>query len=112
MGNVCVETQIMVDFLLYLGSGKLLLYLSRKFPPIRRLMTSRELLRQLYSCDLCYGFWVYLALTPFFDVDAKQIKNKILRWILTSCFATFLAHLVSIGWEQKFGIVVIEDANG
>ena len=99
----------MIDFLLYLGSGKLLLCLLKKFPPIQQLMSKREFLRELYSCDLCYGFWVYLALSPFFDINVKQIKNRLLRLILTACFTTFLAHLVSIGWNEKFGILVIED---
>ena len=75
-------------------------------------MRKGKLLQELYSCDLCSGFWVWLFLVPFFDVDVKQIKNKILRWVIIACFTTFLAHLVSIGWEEKFGIVVIEDANG
>ena len=99
----------MIDFLVYLGSGKILLYLSKKFPPIQQFMSKGEFLRELYSCDLCYGFWVYLALSPFFDIDVKQIKNRLLRLILTACFTTFLAHLVSIGWNEKFGILVIED---
>jgi len=98
----------MIDFLLYLGSGRLLLYLSKKFPPIKHLMARGETLQELYSCDLCYGFWVYLFLAPFFN-DVKQIKNKYIGWVLTACFTTFLAHLVSIGWEERFGTLVIDD---
>jgi hypothetical protein len=100
----------MIDFILYLGSGKLLLFLSKKFPPIQAVMSKREFLRELYACDLCYGFWVYLFLAPLFDLDVKQIKNKLLRWVITACFTTFLSHIASIGYGEEYGTLVIEDA--
>jgi len=100
----------MIDFLIYLGSGKLLLFFARKFPPIQKVCQSGELLSQLYNCDLCLGFWVYLVLAPFLNVDVKQIKNKILRWVITACFTSLLSVLVSQGWQEEFGMLVIENA--
>lgn len=99
----------MIDVLLFLGSGKILLFFMRKFPPIRAVMSKWELSQKLFDCDLCLGFWVFLFLSPWFDIDVKQINNKVLRWIVTACLSSFLSYLISVGWEQEYGTVVIED---
>jgi len=98
----------MIDFLIYLGSGKLLLFFAKKFPPIRHFMKSRELLSELYDCDLCFGFWFYLLLVPFSGVEIN-IKNKILKWIILACFSTYVAQTMSVGHEELFGKMVIMD---
>jgi hypothetical protein len=99
----------MIDFLVYLGSGKLLLFFARKFPPIQRLTYNRELLSELYNCDLCSGFWLYLVLAPFFKIN-MNIENKILRWIVTACLSSLMMVLIKTGWEDLFGTLVIENA--
>jgi len=101
----------MIDFLIYLGSGKLLLFFIKKFPPIHDIMSKRELLKQLYECNLCFGFWVYLFLAPFINVDIDKINNKILKWIILACLSTYIAHTMSIGHDELFGKMVIWDAS-
>ena len=102
----------MISFLTYVGSGKILIYLMRKFPPIQRVMNSRELSQQLFSCDLCLGFWVFLFLAPFVNVDIESIKNKFLKWLVIASLSTWLSYLFGIGFDEIHGkTVIIENAN-
>ena len=101
----------MIEFLLYLGSGKLLLVFIKKFPPTRLIMSKWKFLDELYNCNMCFGFWVYLFLAPFFKLDINMIiKNEILGWIILACLSTYLAHVITLGHEEQFGKLVIEDA--
>lgn len=99
----------MLNTISFLGYGKLIQVFAKRFPPIQELASKRELLGKLYSCDLCNGFWVYLVLAPFFQMN-MQIKNKLLRWVITACMSSLLTYLISIGYEDAFGKLVIEDA--
>ena len=100
----------MIDFLVYLGSGKLLLFFLKKFPPIQTLSGKSELLSELYDCDLCFGFWVNLFLAPFFRINIDEIENRILGWLMFACLSTLMSHLMSTGYSEIFGNVVIIDA--
>jgi len=92
----------MIDFLVYLGSGKLLLFLVKKFPPAQKFMSKGELLPQLYNCDLCFGFWVYLFLAFFIDVKVDQVKNPLVRRLLVAAISTLLAQCSSVGYSELF----------
>jgi len=61
--------------------------------------------QELLNCDFCLGFWVYSFLAMAFDLrltERRQVRMYPLIGLLTS----FIMHLVSIGWKEKF------DANG
>jgi hypothetical protein len=74
-------------------------------------MSKDELLQELYSCNLCLGFWVYLALSLVSkDINVENIKNKYIGKFVVSAFTTFIMHLISTGWEETFGTVYIDDA--
>ena len=99
----------MIDFLVYALSGKLLLFLSKRFPPVKTILYKKEFFAELYDCNLCYGFWVYLFLSFFFkNINVEQIKNKYVGQIVVAGFTTFIIHLISIGWDEIFGKVVID----
>jgi hypothetical protein len=98
----------MIDFLVYALSGKLLIWLTRKFPPIRSLFQKWEFSRELFDCDLCLGFWVFLGLSVFFNINVEQIENKLVGNIMLSGFTTFVMYLLSIGWQEVFGEYVID----
>ena len=101
----------MIQFLVYLGSGKLLLFLAKKFPPIQWVANKWELLQKLYSCDLCFGFWFYLFLTPFFNINVDYIDDVILGWVITAMLSTFMMQLLSVGFEELYGTLrIVEDA--
>lgn len=64
-----------------------------------------EFSRELYSCDLCLGFWVYLFLAPFFKI--KILDNKIVNNTVLAMISTMLSYLISEGWRENFENVVI-----
>lgn len=98
----------MSNGLLFLGLGKLLIYLIQK-SPIPRILPE-GLLKELVECDLCLGFWTYLFLGVMLkkDLDEELAKNRIVSGLATASFSTFVMHLLSIGWREKFGTYIIE----
>lgn len=107
----------MLKFFAYLAIGKLLIFIGQKFPfhklpIIGNLFAEGEFLEQLFACDLCLGFYVFSFLDFFFYVnifaELKLPYVPILNEILVGTLATFLVHVFSIGWNSKFGVIVIE----
>jgi hypothetical protein len=103
----------LVSFLLV---GKLTIYLLQKFPfrktIIGSLFEEGKLLAELFVCDLCLGVWVYLVLGYFLKIDLMKYLFGVyiigLNEFLTGAIVSFLVHVFSIGWNTKFGIIVLE----
>jgi len=74
-------------------------------------MQKSEFLKELYSCDLCSGVWVYFFLALFTDINMK-IKNKLLGKLIVACISSLMAHLMTTGYQELFGKIVIEDYGG
>ena len=98
---------MIVEYLLYAAIGKVLVYMLQKFPLVTWLAGKSAVLEQLFSCGLCLGFWVYFALAFWLKVNILWVQ-PVLREIITASVTTLLVHLVSIGWVEQFGTVVIE----
>ena len=81
-------------------------YLFQK-SPIPRYLSGN--LKELVDGDLCLGFWMYLLLGVMVrkDIDEK-IENKIVSRLATASFSTFVIHLISIGWREKFSTYIVE----
>ena len=101
----------MTEFFHYAVTGKLFIFLLRKFPPFRSFMGKWEFSKELMDCDLCLGFWVYLALSPFFKIEIETIDNKLVRNVSLAGVTSFIMFLISSGWRENFEILVIEDAS-
>ena len=99
----------MIEFLSFALTGRLFLFLLRKFPPFRSFMGKWEYSQELFDCDLCLGFWVYLALSPFFKMKIDMIENKVVRNTVLAGVTSFLTFLAAQGWKEHFEILVIED---
>lgn len=87
----------------YLAIGRLLTWLIQTNGLTRPLFDRHPKLKELRECDLCLGFWVYLALAPRVDLGFG-VLNRI-GW---AAVATFVAHLLRLGWEVKFKVTVFE----
>jgi hypothetical protein len=96
------------DFLLYLGIGRLFIYLGMKFPPFRE--SKIEFIKKLFSCDECLGVWTFTVLSflmgevLFRDVFYVPFISELATGGITS----LLVHLIVIGWREKFGVITIE----
>lgn len=95
-------------FLLYAIIGKLLIYLGQKFPPLAE--SRFKFVRNLFACDLCLGCWIYTILAAFLSVRLLQdvyFYVPVVTEVITGCATSFLVHLISIGWQEKFNTIVI-----
>jgi hypothetical protein len=105
----------MLDLVVFLGTGKVLLFLIQKFPwsklPfIGKLFSEGKFLEQLLSCDLCAGFWLYSTLAFIYDVNLiTELKYVfVISNILTGALSTFIVHLLSAGWKSLYGVYLVE----
>lgn len=101
----------MLDLLILGGLGKLFIYLTQQFYPIKKIKI--EFFKKLFECDLCLGFWVYLTIFSLFDYELVSqllgVKVILVNHILTAGAVSFAVHLMSLGWKLKFG--VFDDAS-
>lgn len=109
-----------LDYLIFLGVGRLLIWLLQSNGLTRRLVAWRPeawLLQiprawcaELFDCDLCLGFWVYLIAlfvlgpqTAIFGLWPGWVEVAVLAAI-----STFIMHLAVLGWKQKFTTTIIQ----
>ena len=99
----------------FLLVGRLVVFVLQKFPLqkvifIGRLFEEGKFLEQLFECDLCLGFWLYSTLSFIYDVNLVTELGYvvIISNILTGALSTFVVHLLSIGWKNKFGVFLVE----
>lgn len=96
-----------LGFLGYAALGKLLIYLGQKFVAAN---IKNQFLSRLFECDLCLGLWIYIGLAFFLRVSIFQDVYEyvpVVSEIVTGSVATFVVHLLTIGWKTKFDVVVI-----
>jgi hypothetical protein len=97
----------LTTWLIYLAAGRLLTWFLMVNGVTRPLWNSHPLLQELSQCDLCLGFWVYLLLSLFL-APAFGIFPWGVEIVILAAMASFIAHLLRIGYQAKFGITVIE----
>jgi len=97
-----------ISYLLFMGIGKIMVYLGMKFPLFSE--SRYEFVRRLFECDLCLGTWVYTILSfvmrvvLFKDMFYVPFASELITGGITS----FIMHLLSLGWKTKFEVIVIE----
>jgi hypothetical protein len=95
-------------YILYLLIGRLLIFIGMKFPLFTK--SRYGFVRELFSCDLCLGVWIYTLLS----IASGEIlfKSWFYFWglneLITGCVSAFLVHVFLIGWREKFQTIVIE----
>lgn len=94
-----------VEFLLYVAVGKLLIYLGGK-----AVSPKGGLIRKLFECDLCLGVWVYTILSGLFQIRLLEDVYwyvPLVSELITGCVASYLVHLISIGFREKHLPVIV-----
>lgn len=85
------------------------MYFARKFPPIRYI--SKKIHFDL-DCNLCLGFWTYLALAILLDINIMDgttySEIPIFGEVITAAFTSFVMHLVVIGWNDLFTVIEVK----
>ena len=87
--------------------GRLITWLLQTNGLSKPLWDSHPLLTELGECDLCLGFWVYLAMATMTKLAMFEIWPKWFDCIAQAAISTFIAHLIRLGWYSKFGTTVI-----
>lgn len=99
----------MIKIIIYAGLGKLLIYLAQIFPfqkivIIGKLWQSNKFLGELFACDLCLGVWIYFFLALLMKVNffEELCSIPIIFEFFTGASMSFIMHLLTIGWRDKF----------
>jgi len=105
----------MTQLVIFALVGKLLVFLFQKFPKhtlpiISKLFREGRLLDDLFSCDLCLGFWVYFGLSFVFEINVvgEWFYVPVLSEFINGATVSFIMHLISAGWESRYSNIVIE----
>jgi len=99
----------MIKIVIYAGLGKLLIYLAQNFPfqkisVIGKLWKPNKFLGELFACDLCLGVWIYFLSALLLKVNLfEELGNMpIVFEFFTGATMSFIMHLLTIGWRDKF----------
>lgn len=94
------------QFFVILLIGKLVMYLARKAPYMRWVTFFRE----LFSCELCLGVWVYglLAFLFGFYLPSGTRYIPLISEFITGAILSFVMWLLTDGWNSKFRVMYLE----
>lgn len=98
----------LTTWLLYLAAGRLLTWLLQVNGLTRPLWNAHPTLKELSECDLCLGFWVYLGLGFSLREKWADLWPFRVSVLVLATVTSFIAHLLRIGWQTKFGVTVID----
>lgn len=95
------------QFALHLSIGRLLIWLIQTNGLSKPIWGMHPTLTELGECDLCLGFWGFLAMAiltgkPMFDLWPKWFD-----YVVQAAISAFVIHLLRLGWHSKFGVTVI-----
>lgn len=96
-----------VQFLLFLGGGGLLTWLLQINGLTARLWALHPLFEELGNCDLCLGFWVFLAMAYTLHSQPFGLWQPWLEPFILAAISTLLSHLLRAGWKAKFGTTIL-----
>lgn len=92
----------MLNFLVYLGSGRLVIWLIQINGLLEPLKNLHPKIKELIECDLCLGFWVYLLLNVLMPVELFTTNFWVGNITLNAMLSTSMMHLIRLGWEVRF----------
>lgn len=95
------------QFALHLMAGRLLIWLVQTNGLSKPIWALHPTLTALGECDLCLGFWGFLAMAIITDKPTFNLWPKWFDFIAQAAISTFAVHLLRLGWHSKFGVTVI-----
>jgi hypothetical protein len=104
----------MIKIIVFALLGKLTIYLAQNFPFISlpligRYWKEKRFLGKLFACDLCLGVWVYTIIAILLEVNLFEEFGyiPIVFEFFTGAAMSFIMHLLTIGWRDKFEVIHI-----
>lgn len=104
----------MIKIVIFALLGKLTIYLAQNFPfvsfpLIGKYWKEKRFLGKLFACDLCLGVWVYTLTAIPIKVNLFEEFGymPIVFEFFTGAAMSFIMHLLTIGWRDKFSVIQI-----
>lgn len=100
---------LVLDWIVLALAGRLIILLFDTSPLSGWLKSLNKTLDTILSCHLCSGFWVYLLMYLFLDVEGILFtKNKIFCAIISAALTSFIVWMFEAGWKSKYTNIIIE----
>ncbi len=95
----------------YIAIGKLSIYFIQIFPPAQFLFRWKYL-EKLLTCDLCLGVYVFGVFAWLLHIDLITLLGfsyiPFISELITGAITSFIVHIFSIGWKDKFGVFEVK----
>ena len=95
----------MINWLVMMAVGKILIYLWQQFP-LPSAITKFKAIDKLHVCDLCAGVHIFALLSWVCGLHIFEYVPVVSEYV-TGGVVSFLVHIFSIGWREKFMDVVV-----
>lgn len=93
------------SWIIFLLIGRILIYLWFQFP-LSESIEKHESIAKLHHCDLCAGVWIYGILSFAMGLSLLAVLGfryvPVLSELVTGGVVSFLVHIFTIGWKEKF----------
>jgi hypothetical protein len=100
---------LVLDWLVVALSGRLVMLLFDTSPLSGWLKSLHPVMDKILSCGLCLGFWTYLLMYLFLDINGIIfIQNKIFCAIISAALTSFIVWMFEAGWKAKYTNIIIE----
>lgn len=95
-----------MNFILFLGVGKLIIWLAQTSGFTRWFWKLHPWLTELGECDLCVGVWVMSFLAWFGSVNFMAPHYfPVVSEFMTGALAAFGLHLMTLGWRTQYQVI-------
>ena len=96
-----------LEFIGFLTLGIAITWLLQVSGPLQPIWNFQLWLRNLADCDLCLGFWVFLAMAALLQEPVFGLWTLWVEVLIAALFCAVMAHLLRAGWQAKFGMTII-----
>ena len=98
------------NWLVYLVMGKTIIFLWQVFP-LPASLEKYKTINKLHHCDLCAGVWIYGILSAVLGLSLLEAFGfqyvPLVSELVTGGLISFVVHIFSIGWNEKFNNIVV-----
>jgi hypothetical protein len=95
----------------FFALGKICIYTLQIFPPTFLLadkadsFLSCSFFGKLVRCEFCLGVWVYAFWVACLGMYPPEFYIPVISEFVFGAIASFIMHLISLGWNAKFGVI-------